>query len=150
MRKKKIKEEISTGEIDLIVGTHALFSEDVIYHNLELVVIDELQKFGVNQRNTLQNKGEKADLLLLSATPIPQTLANVLYGDGAVTTIESFPFQERNVTTLVVDKHDKDIDNAVKNALKNNEQVFVIAPLVNVSKRSNVTDHLSTEISKRR
>ncbi len=138
--KRVIKEDLKNGKIDLVVGTHALFSEDVVYKNLELVIIDELQKFGVNQRVTLQNKGEKADLLLLSATPIPQTLANVIYGDGSVTTIESFPFSARNVTTVVVNKHDKEIETSVKAALKSNEQVFVIAPLVNTSKRSNVSD----------
>ena len=107
--KTKLKEDIQHGLVDIVVGTHALFSEDVFYPKLELVVIDEQHKFGVNQRNTLLNKGEKADLLLLSATPIPRTLANVIYGDMDISTIESFPHTGRQVNTIITTSASKNV-----------------------------------------
>lgn len=135
--KKAIKKDLEMGLIDIVVGTHALFSADVIYENLELVVIDEQHKFGVNQRNKLLNKGEKADLLLLSATPIPQTLANTIYGDLDITTITTFPFAKRDVLTVIV-KTEKEVFPKIDEALRNGEQVYVIAPKISYGERVNV------------
>lgn len=136
--KKALKREIQDGEVDLIVGTHALFSEDTTYPRLELVVIDELQKFGVNQRNALREKGEKADLLLLSATPIPQTLANVLYGDMDITTLEAFPHAGREVETIVRTSTDKEIGQLIAKSLQEERQVYVIAPTISFNEKANV------------
>lgn len=135
--KKEIKTRLATGEIDIVVGTHALFSDDVNYRNLELVIIDEQHKFGVNQRNKLLNKGEKADLLLLSATPIPQTLANTIYGDLDITTITTFPFAKRDVLTVIL-KTEKEVFPKINEALKSGEQVYVIAPKISYGEKVNV------------
>ncbi len=134
--KVEIKQGLREGSIDIVVGTHALFSKDVFYANLELVIIDEQHKFGVNERNRLLNKGEKADLLLLSATPIPQTLANTIYGDLDITTIAEFPFAKRNVLTAIINKQQQ-IDRAIKESLARNEQIYIIAPKITFGEKVN-------------
>ncbi len=138
--KTALKADIQAGKIDIIVGTHALFSENVVYPRLELVIIDEQQKFGVNQRQTLVNKGDKADLLLLSATPIPQTLANVIYGDMDITTIEAFPYAKRDVETHVVAHKNKIVLEAINKTLEMNRQVYIIAPTISFDIKANVLD----------
>lgn len=139
--KSALKQKIANGQIDIIVGTHALFSDDVTYQSLELVVIDEQHKFGVNQRQLLLNKGDKADLLLLSATPIPQTLANVLYGDMDVTTLHHFPHAGRQVETRISDGSLKDLKRLIDQALFENRQVYIIAPKISAGNETNV-NHL--------
>ncbi|OQC11232.1 MAG: ATP-dependent DNA helicase RecG [Tenericutes bacterium ADurb.Bin087] len=136
--KTKLKEDIQQGEVDIIVGTHALFSEDVLYPKLELVVIDEQHKFGVNQRNMLLNKGEKADLLLLSATPIPRTLANVIYGDMDISTIESFPHTGRQVNTIITSSAPKNVIPLIEKTLAEGRQVYIIAPKISFGDKTNV------------
>ena len=136
--KTKLKEDIQHGLVDIVVGTHALFSEDVFYPKLELVVIDEQHKFGVNQRNTLLNKGEKADLLLLSATPIPRTLANVIYGDMDISTIESFPHTGRQVNTIITTSASKNVIPLIDKTLSENRQVYIVAPKISFGDKTNV------------
>lgn len=136
--KQRIKEDIQQGKVDIVVGTHALFSEDVTYPKLELVIIDEQHKFGVNQRETLLNKGEKADLLLLSATPIPQTLASVIYSDMDLSTIESFPHSGRKVTTEVDKFPIKTLVKRIEETLNAGRQVYVIAPKITYGEKTNV------------
>lgn len=136
--KTKLKEDIQHGLVDIVVGTHALFSEDVFYPKLELVVIDEQHKFGVNQRNTLLNKGEKADLLLLSATPIPRTLANVIYGDMDISTIESFPHTGRQVNTIITTSASKNVIPLIDKTLSENRQVYIVAPKISFGNKTNV------------
>ena len=128
--KNDIKIALKNKEIDLIIGTHALFSDDVTFASLGLAVIDEQHRFGVNQRSMLSNKGERADLLLMSATPIPRTLALTIYGDLDITTIEEFPFAKRNVTTKVISKDSELIHYQIEESLKENRRVYVIAPLI--------------------
>lgn len=136
--KKSLKRAIEAGEVDIVVGTHALFSEEVKYPQLELVVIDEQHKFGVNQRETLRNKGDKADLLLLSATPIPQTLANVIYADMDISTILSFPHTGRLVETAVINDDQEHITSLVEESLENKRAVYVIAPRIFANKNNSV------------
>jgi ATP-dependent DNA helicase RecG len=128
--KQVIKQKLNRGEIDLIIGTHALFTEDVTYSNLGFVVIDEQHRFGVNQRNLLLQKGERADLLLMSATPIPRSLALTLYGDLDLTTLKEFPFRAREVETMIINEDDTLIDRAVEDALSRGKQVFIVAPRI--------------------
>jgi len=142
--KAELKEQIQLGNIDIIVGTHALFSEDVIYPKLELVIIDEQHKFGVNQRETLLNKGDKADLLLLSATPIPQTLASVIYSDTDITTIKSFPHAGRQVISEVNAYKTKDLVREIENALSEQRQVYIIAPKITYGRKTNVLELYDT------
>ncbi len=131
--KKQIKDDLKEGYIDIIIGTHALFSKDVIYSSLGLVVIDEQHRFGVNQRIALANKGEHADLLMMSATPIPRSLALTIYGDLDISTLYTFPSTKRDVTTIVVGSDDPLIFATVDKALEENKQVYVIAPLIDFS-----------------
>ena len=131
--KKQIKEDLKEGYIDIIIGTHALFTKDTVYSSLGLVVIDEQHRFGVNQRIALASKGDHADLLMMSATPIPRSLALTIYGDLDISTLYSFPSTKRDVLTSVVRSEDPAIYETVDNALNNNKQVYVIAPLIDFS-----------------
>ncbi len=128
--KTYVKEGLLDGVIDIVIGTHALFSRDVIYQSLGLAVIDEQHRFGVNQRSLLSNKGTHADLLLLSATPIPRTLGMTLFGDMDITTIRQFPFLKRNVITTIHLPDDDRIMDAITVALAQNDRVFIVAPLI--------------------
>lgn len=128
--KKEIYEELNEGYIDLVIGTHALFSKGVNYSSLGLAVIDEQHRFGVNQRITLANKGDHTDLLMMSATPIPRSLALTIYGDLDISTLFSFPSKKRKVTTKIVTSEDKSIYELVDEALENEKQIYVIAPLI--------------------
>ena len=131
--KKQIKEDLKEGYIDIIIGTHALFTKDTIYSSLGLVIIDEQHRFGVNQRIALANKGEHADLLMMSATPIPRSLALSIYGDLDISTLYTFPSTKRDVTTFITSSDDKVIYQTIDEALANNKQVYVIAPLIDFS-----------------
>lgn len=134
---KKERFQINMGlinhKIDLVVGTHALFSTDVTFSSLGLAIIDEQHRFGVNQRLLLASKGEHADLLLMSATPIPRTLALTLYGDLDVSTLSQFPFSERKIVTKVISNRDALIHTAIKQAIHHRQRVFVVAPVIDIS-----------------
>ncbi len=131
--KRQIKDDLKEGYIDIIIGTHALFSKDVVYSSLGLVIIDEQHRFGVNQRIALASKGDHADLLMMSATPIPRSLALSIYGDLDISTLYTFPSTKRDVETFICDTEDKVIFETVDEALANDKQVYVIAPLIDFS-----------------
>ncbi len=126
--RKKALEDLSGGKTLFAVGTHALFSKDVVYSGLGLAVIDEQHKFGVRQRRTLLEKGRDMDLLLMSATPIPRTLALTVYGDLEISTIREFPGGKRDVTTLIASPNDKDVYKAVLKQIDEGRRVYVVAP----------------------
>ncbi len=129
--KKKIYEKLINGKIDVLIGTHALFSEGVIYDNLGLVITDEQHRFGVNQRAMLNNKGNNPDILYLSATPIPRTYAITLYGDMDISSIKTVPSGRKEVTTIIKTKEEiKDILRLMHEQLKLHHQIYVIAPLI--------------------
>lgn len=128
--KEQIKDRLFERKIDILIGTHALFSEDVAYPSLGLTIIDEQHRFGVNQRLLLASKGERADLLLMSATPIPRTLALTVYGDLDVSTLTDFPFNERLVKTEILSSDSRKIDNLIAYTIAQNRRVYVIAPLI--------------------
>ncbi|MCH5171212.1 MAG: ATP-dependent DNA helicase RecG [Erysipelotrichales bacterium] len=140
--KKVVKEQLLNHEIDIIVGTHALFSNDVQYAQLGLVVIDEQHKFGVNQRLLLASKGENTDLLLMSATPIPRTLALTLYGDLDVSTISEYPVLNRNIETKVIKEDDKKVFKYIDESIRKNNRIFVVAPLIESGIRDNSVEDL--------
>ena len=131
--KKRIKEDLKEGYIDIIIGTHALFTKDTIYSSLGLVIIDEQHRFGVNQRIALASKGDHADLLMMSATPIPRSLALSIYGDLDISTLYTFPSTKRDVTTLVTDSDNSIIFKTTDQALIDDKQVYIIAPLIDFS-----------------
>lgn len=128
--KREIAKGLITHKIDIVVGTHALFSKGIDYDSLGLVVIDEQHRFGVNQRLALFNKGSRVDLLLMSATPIPRTLSLTLYGDLDISIIKEFPTGVRNVTTSLVTSKDKSIYKEIDSSLNENKKVFIVAPLI--------------------
>lgn len=122
---------LSQGEIDVVVGTHSLFQEKVKYHKLGFVVADEQHRFGVKQRKALKEKGEHVDFLLMSATPIPRTLAMSLYGDMDVSTIETMPEGRKGITTrLIPSLSMKMILSDLTDYLDTGGQCYVICPLV--------------------
>ena len=128
--KKRIYADLEDGSIDIVIGTHALFAKSVVYSSLGLAIIDEQHRFGVNQRILLANKGNHTDLLMMSATPIPRTLALSLYGDLDISTLTSFPNKKRDVKTEIVSSDDKRIFKMVDESINENRQVYVVAPLI--------------------
>ncbi len=139
--KDLIYDELAKGDIDIIVGTHALIQDDVTYYNLGLVITDEQHRFGVNQRANLQNKGQKPDTLYMSATPIPRTYALTIYGDMDVSTIKTRPKGRKKIKTVVkTNKEIKDVLEMMYEELKQNHQIYVIAPLIEESENSDLTN----------
>ena len=119
--------EIASGEADIAVGTHALFSKGVDYAGLHLAVIDEQHKFGVSQRVSLFGKGEGMDVYMMSATPIPRSLAQAVYGDLDISTLHEFPSGKREVETLLFPYHDRRVQDEIKAALAEGRRVYVVS-----------------------
>ena len=138
--KQDIYNGLNSGDIDIIIGTHALIQDEVKYANLGLVITDEQHRFGVHQRANLQNKGIKPDVLYMSATPIPRTYALTIFGDMDVSTIKEKP-KGRQVIDTYVKKESEIIDvlGMMYEELKNNHQIYVIAPLIEESENSDLT-----------
>jgi len=128
--KKEIYNDLYEGDIDIIIGTHALFTKSIQYSSLGLAVIDEQHRFGVNQRLALFDKGKSTDLLMMSATPIPRSLALSIYGDLDVSTLYSFPSNCRNVKTLIMDNEDEKILERVEEEINRGKKVYIVAPLI--------------------
>lgn len=131
--KEKIYQKIKNNEVNLIIGTHALLNESIEFANLGLVITDEQHRFGVNQRRLLQNKAHQgeADVLYLSATPIPRTYALTLYGDMSISQIKSKPNMRKEIITKVkLEKEITDVLRAMWEELKNRHQIFVVSPLI--------------------
>lgn len=138
--KDLIHEQLKNGEIDIIIGTHALIQEDVVYKNLGLVVTDEQHRFGVLQRTSLKNKGTVPDVLYMSATPIPRTYALTIYGDMDMSVIETLPGGRKPIKTYLKNNSEiKDVLHMMYEQLKNNHQVYVIAPLIEESDTLDLT-----------
>lgn len=136
IEKHQILEDIADGTIDIVIGTHALFAKAVNYAYLGLAIIDEQHKFGVNQRSLLLDKGEHADLLLMSATPIPRTLTLTLYGDLDVSTLGEFPSGRREVETLVYEPNNPKIREIVAKSATNGHRVYIVAPQIHAQKEN--------------
>ncbi len=138
--KLKIYDELSRGEIDIIIGTHALIQDDVNYYNLGLVITDEQHRFGVNQRANLKNKGTRCDVLYMSATPIPRTFALTIYGDMDISIIKEMPKGREKVNTIVKkDEEIEDVLNIMYEELKNKHQIYVVAPSIEEDDTSDIT-----------
>lgn len=146
---------LSTGELDLIVGTHALLTERVEFHDLGLVVTDEQHRFGVAQRSVLREKGTVPDVLMLTATPIPRTLALAVYGDLDVSVLEERPSGRQPVRTQWLPfRREPDAIRLARRHLARKEQVYVVAPLVDASdsladvrSATELVEHLRDEFS---
>ncbi len=136
--KRKVYEKIEKNEIDMLIGTHALISDKVVWNNLGLVITDEQHRFGVNQRQTLKNKGLNVEVLMMSATPIPRTYALTIYGDTDTSSIKTKPSGRIPVITKVKKEDEiKDVLEGTYKALKNQNQVYVIAPMIEENDDSN-------------
>ena len=131
--KKELYREIEEGYYDIIIGTHALFTKSIVYSSLGLVIIDEQHRFGVNQRKALLDKGEHADLLMMSATPIPRSLALSIYGDLEISTLYKFPNIKRDVETKILSTEDNKIFEYVGKSLNEHRKVYIVAPLIEFS-----------------
>lgn len=135
-KREQILQKLVTGEIDLIIGTHALIQSDVLFKNLAFVVIDEQHRFGVNQRRTLRIKGLMPNILSMTATPIPRTLAITIYGSIKISTIKEMPQGRIPIKTLwIKNANDPLINRAVTFELEHHHQVYVVAPLVAESEK---------------
>ena len=134
--KREAKELIETGKAKIIIGTHALISEDVTYKKLGLVITDEQHRFGVNQRGNLKNKGITPDILYMSATPIPRTYALTLYGDMDISSIKTMPSGRKPVKTILkTSKQIKEVLTMMLKEIQNFHQIYVVAPLVEESEK---------------
>lgn len=142
--KKDILERLARNEIDILVGTHALFQEGVEFHDLGMVVADEQHRFGVAQRKKMLEKGDKVDFLLMSATPIPRTLAISLYGDMDVSTIQTLPSGRQKITTKLVHARSmSSILDFVLEKIDEGNQCYVVCPAIEKNEdyeMRNVTD----------
>ncbi len=139
--KTNILNRLKNKEIDIIIGTHSIISDNVEFNNLGLVITDEQHRFGVNQRKNLQNKGFKPDVLYLSATPIPRTYALTLYGDMDISIIKTKPKNRLPVKTyLKNEKEIKDVLMAVYENIKKGNQIYVVAPAIETEEDNELND----------
>ena len=137
-QKKKEREDmydkLARGEIDIMVGTHALIQEKTVFKNLVLVVTDEQHRFGVNQRKTLQEKGETPHILVMSATPIPRTLAIIMYGDLDISIMDELPKNRLPIKNCVVGSgYRPTAYRFMENQIAEGRQVYIICPMVEES-----------------
>lgn len=140
--KETIRNRIDRGEIDLVVGTHSLVQESVDFSDLGYVVIDEQHRFGVEQRRRLRDKGPDVDMLIMSATPIPRSLAMTQYGDLRITTLETFPQGPKRISTELLEQTDQnrvEVYREVRDAVDGGEKAFFVFPAVEESDRSELT-----------
>ena len=138
----EILTKLKNGEIDLCFGTHAIIQDDVKFKKLGLVIADEQQRFGVNQRRLLSDKGEDVDNLILSATPIPRTLALSIYGDLEISEINSNLPNRKKIDTIAVDyRYEKRIMRFLKKNIVNGGQIYIVCPAIDSeSEKANVED----------
>lgn len=129
--RKKILKMLKTGELDIVVGTHALISQFVEFYKLGLVITDEQHRFGVAQRAALASKGNAPHVLVMSATPIPRTLGLIIYGDLDVSILDEMPHGRQKVETFFIDgSKRRRAFNFIKKFLSNGKQAFIVCPLV--------------------
>ena len=130
-KKEDILERLKNGEIDILIGTHALLEENVVFKNLGLVVTDEQHRFGVRQRSTIVKKGDNPNVLVMTATPIPRTLALILYGDLDISIIDELPPNRKKIDTFPVTKDmDDRVNNFIKEQIDSGRQAYIVCPLV--------------------
>ncbi len=132
--KEEIKRRVQKGEIDLLIGTHAIIQSDVEFLRLGLVITDEQHRFGVNQRMSLKGKGNNPHTLVMSATPIPRTLALIVYGDLDISVLDELPPGRQKIDTFAVDESYRErVYNYIKKHLDKGLQAYIICPLVEES-----------------
>ncbi|MFP4020153.1 MAG: ATP-dependent DNA helicase RecG [Halanaerobium sp.] len=142
--RKEIEKEIENGKCDLIIGTHALFQESINYNNPGLIVIDEQHRFGVEQRHSLKEKGDNPDLLIMTATPIPRSMAMLIYGDLDLSVIDEMPPGRKKIATFWRrENRRKQIYSFLKEKVESGRQAYIVCPLI--EKSEEMPDLISAE-----
>ena len=137
-KKDDILERLKNGEIDVIIGTHALLEENVVFKNLGLVVTDEQHRFGVRQRSVITQKGTNPDVLVMTATPIPRTLALILYGDLDISIIDELPPNRKTIETYAVTKNmESRVNEFLRKNVEQERQAYIVCPLVEENEEIN-------------
>lgn len=135
--KRRVKDRIATGITDIVVGTHALLEDDVVFSNLGFVVTDEQHRFGVKQRSKLSDKGRNPDTLIMTATPIPRTLALILYGDLDISIIDELPPNRKKIDTLLVGPSlEERLNGFIEKEISAGRQAYVVCPLIEEGEES--------------
>lgn len=152
-KKNEILEDIANGDVDIVIGTHSLIEDDVIFKKLGLIVIDEQHRFGVNQRNKLREKGFLGNLLVMSATPIPRSLALSIYGDLDLSIIDELPPGRTPIKTKWI-ANDEDLEkmyNFIYKKVNGGNQAYFVAPLIETSEKMALksVDKVSEEIERK-
>ena len=152
-KKNEILEDIANGDVDIVIGTHSLIEDDVIFKKLGLIVIDEQHRFGVNQRNKLREKGFLGNLLVMSATPIPRSLALSIYGDLDLSIIDELPPGRTPIKTKWI-ANDEDLEkmyNFIYKKVNDGNQAYFVAPLIETSDKMALksVDKVSEEIERK-
>ena len=152
-KKTEILESIANGDVDIVIGTHSLIEDNVIFKKLGLIVIDEQHRFGVNQRNKLREKGFLGNLLVMSATPIPRSLALSIYGDLDLSIIDELPPGRTPIKTKWI-ANDEDLEkmyNFIYKKVNTGNQAYFVAPLIETSDKMALksVDKVSEEIERR-
>ncbi len=152
-KKEELLKRLADGDIDILIGTHAILEENVVFKNLGLVVTDEQHRFGVRQRATIAEKGHNPDVLVMTATPIPRTLALILYGDLDISIIDELPPNRKKIDTFAITKGLEDrLNNFVKEQIKQGRQAYVVCPLVEENEEINaksvleIAEHYKTQV----
>ena len=130
-KKEDILERLKNGDIDILIGTHAIIEDNVIFKNLGLVVTDEQHRFGVKQRTKIAEKGQNPDVLVMTATPIPRTLALILYGDLDISIIDELPPNRKKIETYAVQKNMTErVNRFIQKQVQEGRQAYIVCPLV--------------------
>ena len=152
-KKEELLNRLQEGKIDILIGTHAILEEKVVFHNLGLVITDEQHRFGVRQRKVISQKGNNPDVLVMTATPIPRTLALILYGDLDISIIDELPPNRKRIDTFAVTKALKDrVNRFIKKQIEEGRQAYIVCPLVEENEEINaksvveLTQEYKTEI----
>lgn len=137
-KRKEILDGLEDGSVQVLIGTHALLVEDVVFNNLGLAVTDEQHRFGVRQRGTIAGKGNNPDVLVMTATPIPRTLGLILYGDLDISVIDELPPNRKKIETYAVTKDMEDrVNNFIRKNVNEGRQVYIVCPLVEENEEIN-------------
>lgn len=138
-KKKEVLEKLENGEINVLIGTHAMIEDNVLFKNLGLVITDEQHRFGVKQRTKIVEKGQNPDVLVMSATPIPRTLGLILYGDLDISIIDELPPNRKKIETFAVRKNmEERVNGFIKKQIEEGRQAYIVCPLVEESEESDL------------
>lgn len=145
-KRKEIVEKLLSGEIDIVIGTHSLIEDDIKFKKLGLIVIDEQHKFGVEQRNKIRDKGIYSNLIVMSATPIPRSLALTVYGDLDISVISQMPLGRKSIKTKWIknDSELKSMYNFIEEKIIEGRQVYVVSPLIEKSDKLNLASAMES------